>query len=780
MIYNHRPKIRAIMVTNLINLTHRFTVGVRFNTNITNSDIIADNEMKASSEIPDKAMKTIKILNCTERNLQSINTLNSVSFKSFQKLTERKLKNIKLLKRKTEYKSCEELNKLADENQIRSIILKVQRNESKGDYLTHNEFKHLFVQFLPFKWYAYKLLKIQQKEINYDNVNDKMLDVMLQVSFAAFDYKLFDQLFQILQHRKITASANVLSNAIQVYLKTENIHMAIQIFHQSVMTEKELPNYLLNIFISNLYNKTKNPNLCLSSYKLWISRNHQTNPSIDSFMYNLLVECNLTEDIAWIEQSLEKRGLTEKFVVKFGRVCNQVSKTRKSYDEFMKSELLTQYVQHAKEENEVSSLLNNLTYLHLKHGEFGLALETFMKINNKKNFEITIFSLLRHFEKFENPEMVFQLLKKLKEESNFKIHWTHVLIYWRGMINKYPHLGYGIHRKLRKALSKSKYHQFGFLSNLLVVKKIPVNVDTDERRHYASVKYDNINSELKPLPTDPYLRNIESRLYSGILPDSEILRKAIRLTNDPTEIDRLFEIVKNMNRLSRHRVKSVRLNLEMYYKRRNRKKALELFSEQIDFIENSKMVDCRDLIELFKFCVKSKLYDKAIMVLDLFEKYNVKIVGDQNIMRFLSMFIKYCWSTKQFKELITILEWLKGEKNIIIDEFFWFNLKTAGIKNREILTQMGTKSLENKNKDNIEKNVEDKTVDEIVENSSEEDLFLQQLIPKMMSYYDLSVYELKNKNEEKCEEVIDTAGDNFKYLVKWIDEDTEILFGTRS
>ena len=49
-----------------------------------------------------------------------------------------------------------------------------------------------------------------------------------------------------------------------------------------------------------------------------------------------------------------------------------------------------------------------------------------------------------------------------------------------------------------------------------------------------------------------------------------------------------------------------------------------------------------------------------------------------------------------------------------------------------------------------------------------------------MSYYDLSVYELKNKNEEKCEEVIDTAGDNFKYLVKWIDEDTEILFGTRS
>lgn len=729
----------------------------------------------------------------TPENIQKeLNEFINGDFKHFSNLTTTIPTNQKIIPSKFKYKSIKKLNKLLKENKVKKALELVKCNFNQGIYLSFIEFQKLFIQFLPFNWYAYKLLKLYQSKYDLNLINNKILILIMKVSFTNFDYILFDKIFKKFQISNDKLPIDILIPAIQIYLKTENIQIATQLFNQHVMSEINLPPRILDLFISNLYNKTKNINLCLSSYKLWLSKNLQTNISIDSFIYNLLLEKNNLNDINWIENSLKDRNLFNKFSIKFGNLCNDLSKNFQNYNNFINSNDLNYYNLLAKKDNELSSFLNNLTYLHLRHRNYKLALNTFQKVDNRKDFQLTIFSILRHFEKDEKPEIIFKILKNLKLNSNYRIHWSHILIYWRSLIKKYPHLGYEIEKNFKKSLKKSKYHRFGFLSKLLLVNKRPINGQTLEIRYYPIVNYDNLEFDLKPLPVAPKLTNIESRLFYGILPNPELLRKSIKLSNNKSEFDRLVEISNKLqysNKDSINQIKNLKLNLEIFFKEcefGNKLSIKDFINEQINIINNSKFIDDDYLCEIFKICVKFDLNDESLIILSMFNFYNIKIVGDQNILKFLSMFIKWCWKNKNFKDLLIILEWLKNQNDLIIDKYFWINLKNAASKNiikieNEIETEAETEAKietenfsinynnNNKNDDNCQNN------DELLEREKEK-IYIKKILPPLINYYDSTLEKIKSKNDEKSKLIINESYDCFLELIKWVDEDTETMF----
>jgi hypothetical protein len=756
--FYHRGKIRNVNLINIVKSLNctRFSQSLRFTSTFQeNSESI--------NEETSYAKKVISYVKTPEEIKTEIDILVQGDFKNFQGLTKPLISGQRVISRNFEYTSIKNLNGLLKDNQVKKVISLVNTSLQQGNRLSLLEFQNLFIQLLPFTWYAYKLLKFYEKEINLNMINSKVLILMMKVSYSTFDFKLFDKIFQIFQTKNDKIPVDILMWAIQVYLKTGNILIARQLFNQQVMTESELPNTVLNLFISNLYNQTKNIDLCLTSYKLWISKNFNTNISIDSFMYNLLLDSGTSDDIEWMEKSLIERGLMDKFAIKFGTLCNNLSKNVKSYQDFIKSDDLQKFKELAAKDNELSLLSNNLTYLHLRHKNYKLALDTFKSVKDRKDFQLSIYSIIRHFEKEEKPEVIFKILRNLRNDSNFVIHWTHILVYWRSLIKKYPHLGFKIHANFRKALKKSKYHRFAFLSKMLLINK---QSSLSESRYYPIVKYDNLGSDLKLLPALPSLKNIESRLLLGILPNCELLRKSIRFTNDKNEFNRLVEIANELNFKNSSETKNVSLNIEIFYKERSFGTDLskkKFVNKQLDLIKKTKFADNEALNALFKICTKSSLYEESLTIFKLFDEYNFKIVGNQESLKFLSMFIKWCWRNKKFKNLIIILDWLETQNEIKNDRYFWYNLRNEAYINLSKLEAEISNSGEHC-----------LTQEELLKKQNEKK-YIEKVLPKIISYYDLTLKRIKNKNEIENQKIVSKSNACFQELIEWVDQDTEVL-----
>lgn len=720
-----------------------------------------------------KALKFIQVPNETK---QELDIFARGDYKKFHKYCEYLVTNQRVLPTKTRYTSIKRLNDMMEENRVKRAIELVYGSFKQGIFLTDPEFQSLFVQLLPFKWYAYRLLTIYENRIDFKKFSSEALSLFMKTAHSNFDYRIFDKLFQLYQLKNDTLPVEIVMIAIQVYLKTENIEFARQIFHQQVMTESKLPNRILDLYISNLYNKTHNTNLCCAEYKLWLSRGLNTNISIDSFMHNLIYESGDQEEIEWIEKSLKDRGLYNKFAIQFGKKCNEISKNHSRYKEFFESGEVEAYLRLAKEEGETSLLNNNLTYLHLRHRNYKSAMHTFLEVDNRKDMQLSVFSILRHFEKEENPNMVFEILKNLKIGADYKIHWSHIIVYWRTMIKKYPHLAHHIHKNFKKSSKKSKYHRYGFLSKMLDIKLQASNSETFESRFYPTIKQAQLTSEFKPLPAAPKLQNIESRLKKGIIPNNELLRKSIKLTNKNTEFGRLVEIAYDVNKQrcksSTSSLPSVRLNIAIFYKDFELKNVYgnktiveEFVLEQIELIKSMEFVDSEDLIQLFRMCVKHDLYSYSFDVLELFELYQVRITNNQQILKFLSMFIKWCWRNKHFEELVLTINWLETQENLATDKFFLSNLKEEAIKITNRLHEEVHNSTEENSSD--EKNMT------ALEN---ENAFLTEVLPRLFVYYNSKIDGIDEKNEVLNKQIILNSKECFDSLFRWVDHDTELMF----
>lgn len=678
-------------------------------------------------------------------------------YETFSKFPNRAMPVRKIQPTSIPYTSIKNLSDIINDKKMKRAFELVLNNYNNGKYLTDLEFLSLFVQFVPFHWYAHRLLQLYQRRVNFKSCKKAVLMLMLKVCASNLDYKLFDELFQLCLQKGYIIPDDILISAIQVYMKTENIQLATQLFNQQVLSSLHVPPRVLDVYISNLYNQTKNVSMCLDAYRLWLTKSSETNIAIDSFMYNLIVENKRVEDIEWMESSLKMRNRFDRFAIKFGSLCNDLSKRFLSYEKFINSESMHVLEGVAKFEREEALLIDNLTYLHLRHRKYRDAILRFKKIEDESKFKSIVYSILRHFEKEERPDKIIQVLLNLKNEAKLDIHWQYILIYWRCVLKKFPYLASSIHMNFMKELKQLKYHRYSFLSKLLRTNPYPNNGQSLDTRYFPVLNFGKLDYGLDTLPAAPKLKNIESRMMQGVLPNGELIRKSIKFTEDRKEFDRLLEI----NNLMDPEGSNVRMNIDIFYKESVfgcRQSAADFVAGQMKRIRKVGIVSDKDLCELFKMCFKCDLYDESREILRMFSRYGVVIVGDQQKMKFLSIYVKWCWRNRKFQDLVLIMEWIKVQDEFIVDSFFLTNLKNAAVK---YVTEIDKELSSDLN--DVEK---EKELEHIRDN----------VIPSVIGYYDTVLEELKDKHDKLNHGVIDETRIAFAELMKWVDEDTELMF----
>lgn len=752
----HRGKIREVNI-----VTRIVKNAVDFNQTRFTSEISYNKSIDFSKIQTEHTSKVIRILETSEKvKLELEEFVRPLNYEQFNRFPNYAMPVRKIQPTSIEYRSIKSLRGIMNDKKVKRAFELVLNSYHDDIFLTDLEFLSLFVQFSPFPWYAYKLLQLYQKRVNFKNCKKNVLTLMMKVCASNLDYKLFDELFQLCQQKGYIIEDDILIIAIQVYMKTENIQLATQLFNQQVLSSLHVPNRVLDVYISNLYNQTKNVDMCMDAYRLWLSKTSDTNIAIDSFMYNMILEQERVEDIQWMEASLKLRNKLDRLPIKFGLVCNDLSRDAKSYEKFMHSKEFSMLEGLAKFEQEEPLLISNLTYLHLRHRKYKEAIASFRKINNEQKFRSMIYSVLRHFEKEERPDKILKVLLNLKDEAKLDIHWRYILIYWRCVMKKYPNLASNIQKNFIKTLKQSKYHRFAFLSKLLRINPYPNNHQSLDTRNFPVLNFGKLDDyDMDTLPAAPKLQNIESRMILGILPNNELLRKSIRFTVDRKEIDRLIEICNLMN----PKFPNIRLNIDIFYKEGelgNKPSVKDFVETQIKHVRNVQFVVDKDLCDLFKMCYKYDLYEESIRVLRMFEEYDIAVVGDQQNMKFVSIYVKWCWKFKKFQDLVLIMEWLRFQDKFVVDSFFLTNLKNASVKYVH----------------EIDKELQMLNAGHEFDRRKELEHIRENVIPSIVGYYDGVLEELKNKHNAVSLAIIDETRQGFEKLIEWVDADTKLMF----
>ncbi|TID30612.1 hypothetical protein CANINC_000767 [Pichia inconspicua] len=749
----HRGKIR-----NVNSIFQILKNSIDINQNRFNSDSAYNKGIDFTKLQTEYSSDVIEFLKTPQRVLSELEEfVRPEHYQAFSKFPNRALPVRKIQPTSIPYTSIKSLSNIISDKKMKRAFELVLNNYNDGKFLTDLEFLSLFVQFSPFNWYAHKLLQLYQERINFKSCKKKVLMLMLKVCASNLDYKLFDEIFQLCLQKGYIIPDEILISAIQVYMKTENVQLATQLFNQHVLSSLIIPPRVLDVYISNLYNQTKNVSMCMDAYRLWLSKSSETNIAIDSFMYNLIVEHERAEDIAWMESSLRMRNRLDRFPIKFGSLCNELSKKITAYEKFIHSESMHVLEGVAKFEGNEALLIDNLTYLHLRHRKYKDAITSFQRIEDESKFRSIVYSVLRHFEKEEKPDKIFQVLINLKNEAKLDIHWQYILIYWRCALKRYPYLASKIHMNFIKQLKQLKYHRYSFLSKLLRTNPYPNNNQSFDTRDFPVLNFGKLDYGLDTLPAAPKLKNIESRMIQGILPNRELIRKSIKFTEDRKEFDRLLEISNLMD----PKASNIRLNVDIFYKESffgNVQSVLEFVIKEKRKIRKNGIVSDKDLCELFKMCYKCDLYEEAGEILSMFKEFNVVIVGDQQMMKFISVYVKWCWRNKKFQDLVLIMEWIKVQNQFVVDSFFLTNLKTAAVK------FVGE----------IDKEISLITLD--VDKLEELEHIRDKVIPSIIGYYDSVLEELKEKHNVVHHNVINETRIAFAELMKWVDEDTELMF----
>lgn len=722
---------------------------------------IRQNSSVASDSMGKWAISMIDISKERRASLESLirgdftsiySRINTVSPQSAVPMSLLKLNNYK-----PKFPSIPNLGLLIEKGYMKEGIELIEKSYKEGHYLTFEEVQRLVIFASPYPWYAYEILSLYRNKYNWVEANDQILPLIMKLAFFNMDYKLFHDVFGEFLKFNSVIPTNLLILAIQVYLKTKDIRTATNLFNQYLMAESRPNHKVLNVFISGLFNLTNNHSLCLKSYQAWVGNNHSTSLDIDSFVYNTILENGTEEELAWIEKSLADRQLINSVGIKFGmEVSMKYSKDKLQYKQFMESDIPNKVKLKSIDEGCLSTVLNSFIYLHLRHQNYEEVLKTMEAMESHKEFNLAVFTILNHLEKLDCPELMFQFLKHLRTSIKFKFDHRHIIPYWRSLVNVYIHSGDRIHKRLMGAIRGSEYRTVEFLTKVLKIREMNKSSMSDIRW------YPKINFRLSTegqVSTKPFVENIESQVMKGILPNVNLLWKTISLCKNEDEYSRLREVIGTMET---NGVSSSKIDIELFWRERSQgqwRPVDQFVTSQLAKVGERKLGDTsKDLIDMFHLAVKSNRIKEGKLVLTKMREMekDIQFNDNQHTLKFLSMYIKWCFLNREFIDLVVVLEWIKTSP-LVIDGFFVDGLR----KGVDVYIQRMIKGFEKEYKDLPEYTVEKEK--------------LHAVLPSVLKYYDSITMDLHRKVRESRRRVLEECDANFKEFIHWQDEDASTL-----
>ncbi|VEU22745.1 DEKNAAC103799 [Brettanomyces naardenensis] len=659
-----------------------------------------------------------------------------------------------------DYESMALLKELLTERRFVAATTTVRQNFERGNFLTPIELEQLLADLYPHKTLAYSLIILYSQHYDITAFDSDTIARMLKLSFYNGDYAMFNQLFNTFLNVSERTVPSILAMAFKVYLNTDNVSMATQIFNQSVLVEQELPCYLLDRYLKDLKRVTRNAGLCYTAYRLWLSKNLDTWPKTDAFMYKLLIDCGSPEQLDWFKASLAKRGRAIHAEILLVDLMMKL-KRPEDFDRFYSEGDYEKWLRLLGADNFLlNEFQTKLFDLNLSQGNYERAKNILLESDSQVNFLRRLDKLLVNLEAHGQSETLASLLSKLHEEAGLKIHETYPEIIWSSLIRQYPQFAVQITRRFRQFVEEDRSQIFKKLLKRLTVAK---DDKCDGAFSYPIKAANDIRTDLTPDSDGPSIDAIESRIRCGINPTQHVVVKALRYCVNADQLNRILMLV--CHHPKELKMEDLGLQIQLFWKQRQFRMSMpggrsvrSFLQRVIDNIDTLDRVTMRNLIELLMMSTKFGDYDMGYKILQYISTQGLKPSGYNDAQRFSYSLVNFFLKQQDFEKLVLVLQEVKREdKDINLNPFFIRSLERLKEKySPQMIRDLEAEQGQETDNDN---------------DADDRKSFKRHVYSKLLNYYDKSIEELNKQYLAQKENVEEEVENELRFLGRWTRDD---------
>ncbi|QPG73085.1 hypothetical protein FOA43_000390 [Brettanomyces nanus] len=648
----------------------------------------------------------------------------------------------------SEYRTIPSLARMLKDRCFVTAYTTVKQTFDQGNFLTPTELEQLILELYPQKTLAYSLVLLYSQKYDITAFDTTTICRMLMLSHSNNDYSMFDKLFTTYLNVSDSTDPSILSIAFKVYLDTDNVSMANQIFNQSVLTEPELPCFLLDKYLKNLKRTTRNVGLCYTAYRLWLSKDFVTWPKTDAFMYKFVRDCGSSEQLDWFMGSLARRNRATNPEILLVDLMLKLRK-RTELDLFYSQGDYQKWVGLLSGSNFLlDEFETKLIDLNLSQGNYQRARTILINSDTEKHFLRRLDKIIVHLKEYRQTKTLVSLLSKLHSEAGLKIHEIYPEAIWDSLVKQYPQFSTDITKKFNYFVEQDRSHIF---RSLLKGMKVEKDWRSDGAFAYPSknINGKDICNDLTPLPDNPSIDAIESRIRCGINPTQHKVVKAMRYCENIDQFNRIVTLI--CHHPKELKMEDLGFQIQLFWKQRQFKMNMPGGRSVRNFlcraIENMDSLDratMRNLMELIMMSTKFEDFDLGYQILKYIRVKKLRPACSDDAQRLSYCLVNFFFKQKDFESLVLVLERVKEDPNINLNPFFIKSLVRLKEKYTTLLLEEEDEDPEN---------------------------FRKSVYMKLLNYYDKTICELNKKYRTERSQVEKEVDDDLQFLSSWIRDD---------
>ncbi|GMG56165.1 unnamed protein product [Ambrosiozyma monospora] len=540
------------------------------------------------------------------------------------------------------YETIPEINDLLKSKKYHEAFQIAETRFKNGVFLTPIELQNL-INDIYSTIDVYTLAKDYTKIYDVTHFNVQTAEKLMKVCSKCYDYKLFDQLFTTYLSISETMSDEILTLALKIYLKSDNVYMATQIFNQSVMSYPTLKSGVINQYLEDLKRHTRNPNLCYSAYRLWTSRNLPTTVLTDVKLYRILKLWGSKEQVGWLITSMGTRK--RMYDAESGLVSHcLIGEDGDIDDEFSSIDLVKllgsgdfravyqiapgkkygnvyTLLKGAQEHDILDNVGHTVLWGALIKRDYQSAMNVVLQSPDINTLMIRVEIVIKRLAYLQRPNEMLGFLLKVHKETGLPWDDEYLLVLWTSFVKRYPTAGSAITEKFKSFVKSNPQNRLRYLKKVLRVKcELPFKRDF-AIADLKSVKR-QLSSDLTPLEDGPTAEAMESRVKSGIKAKRSTMITALESSTTIEEFYRLLtlresspEQVQRMDSPGA-RIEEIAIEMKKHYFNLNSSKFLH---EWIPGLLESKRdkLTFREMVRLLTLTTKQNSPELAYQVLDV-------------------------------------------------------------------------------------------------------------------------------------------------------------------
>ncbi|KAH3668245.1 hypothetical protein OGAPHI_001999 [Ogataea philodendri] len=521
--------------------------------------------------------------------------------------------------------------------------------------LTPLEFEQLIIRASNYT-FAYKLCQQHRDIFDYSGLSTPFLEKLLLVLYMNFDYTEFDRIFTVYLSRVDEPASDCLRLALRIYLKTENVSVATQIFNQSVMSSQSLSPDVLDSYLRDLQAHTFNSSLCFMAYRLWVSKGFAVHFRTRVLLYKFVMSQGTQEQEEWVIGQLEKDGCYHAwFIDELEEIATPAEARRfmaKEYGEWL----------GRLEPGEKESFLSECVHMLMRVGEISWVRDILNHTDTQDEFEVLLKRVLWALQNDCRPEVYARLLVKLSEEIRLRFREEYFYDLWKCYGKTYP--------ALRKEIT-ARFQSHMHADPTMLTGRYASVIQNDRVSLRAKVVGD------QAAPVLPTMGLIESRLRSGIRPRPGLLMTAINATRSLDELDKLtMFVVSNPKILD---PESVPFKLLLFRKRKTlnphfRRGIFRFLGQLVE--DSGDQLTATDLSSMLLESAKFHNHEFGNVLLSRIAELQPHDSTEQ--LRVIYAVIRFFFDQGRPDQVILLLEVIKADPQFCPTDYFVRNVKSAG------------------------------------------------------------------------------------------------------